>query len=102
MDRSRSTVGSATNVPPRRPTARRMSRRRSRSDSAWRKREPVDAEPGGELTLGRKTVAGLEIARVDRLLDHVADLGVERAFGTRDAAQPVRSLDRPSDWLPPP
>ena len=50
--------------------------------------EPVDAEPGGELTLGRKTVARLKISRVDRLLDHVADLGVERAFGTRDAAQP--------------
>ena len=54
--------------------------------------EAVHAEPAGELTLWRETVTGLEMARADRLLYDLADLGVQRAPGPRDVAQPGRGV----------
>ena len=47
----------------------------------------------GQLTFWRKLVTGLQDTGADRLLDHLADLRVERTLGTREVTEPGGRID---------
>ena len=63
-------------------------------------RQPVDPEPGGELALGGKAVAAVEVSARHRTLDGRRDLGVQRA-SRRGPASPAAQGREPGAPLAP-
>ena len=100
--RSRSTVGSAhertaaaADGAANEPAALQIRQRLAQ-------REPVDAEPGGELTLWRKTVARLKISRRRSPARSRPRSGRGAGLRQRETPPSQCGASMSSDWLPPP